>query len=131
VIILHTKKEKWQLPVAVNEKGDIVHTFDYDGWPFSEGFANDKKEFTHKLIDNIIFKATLLPEGFSRGRSAVHYYFKDAASGTVFNMKGAKVEELLKAIAKGEVQILDRGFRSTWTFFKQGQNFSIGLWRKK
>lgn len=90
---------------------------DYDGY-------NGGK---YEQVDNFVFESTLMPNKFYRGRSAAGFYFltKDGAELT---MRIAKVEELLNAILEGQVKLTKDGFKGMYTFFKQGANYSIGVY---
>ena len=90
--------------------------YDYDG------YRNEDTE----AVDNFIFKATLVPDSYYRGRSAAGFTF--ISGETSFTMRLNKVDELMQAIASGKVKVENGGFTGVFTFFKQGANYSIGLY---
>ena len=73
-----------------------------------------------KYIDNFSFVATLKYKGYRRGRSSFLWELTDGVN--VFPCSSSKIDELMKMCLAGEV------FKGRFTFFKQGQNYSIGLY---
>lgn len=127
MIIVSQNPKSWKLPVAV-KNGRITEVFNYQG---AEIYSRKTGEF-HKtlMVDNFVFRATLVPDGFYRGRSAAGFVFKDKGSDLTFTMRIAKVEELLKELVEGGLNP-SNGIDTLWTFFKQGENYSIGLYKEK
>ena len=83
-----------------------------------------------QVIENFVFDATIKPTGSYRGRSAAGFTFEDVKTGDKFVMRIAKVEELLDALAKGSVVAENGGFQARYTFYKQGANYSLGLYNE-
>lgn len=111
-VIKKTPNKNWKIGLSVNN--GIVSYLDY--------ISHDADV---EKVDNFIFEATLLPKDFYRGRSAAGFVFIDADDGSQFTMRISKTEALLKAIVEGKVKVTKQGFKGTYTFAKQGSNYTI------
>lgn len=80
--------------------------------------------------ENFVFDATLKLDGTYRGPSAAGFNFV-TENGTELIMRLNKTSELLEAIVSGKVKVVKQGFKGRFTFFKQGSNYSIGVYDEK
>ncbi len=137
--------KKWKVPVHLIETGAPFEYLDYTSNSLSDNeesrtpvdiYIHDPKQERYVIQkgyfewqDNFIFEAILLPDGYYRGRSAAGFTFRDAQTGALMTMRLQKLSELIEAVAAndGRVVVTGGGFKGTYTFFKQGANYTIGL----
>ena len=120
MIKIKDNPKSWKLILIENSKCKRFAQYQGDGW------HDDKRT----EVENFIFKAKLKPEYTTRGRSATDFLFEDTDTGEIFNMKPKQVMEMLKELLLGSVANYNGYIDDEFTFFKQGENYSIGLYRK-
>lgn len=97
----------YQIPFD-NEDGNQLH--------YPETYFMGKK-----LVwkDNYTFEDTLIYKGYSRGRSAAYFNFRNIA-GKTFTMFLKDFDHAIKHMVNG-------AFSGTFTFTKRGQNYGVKL----
>jgi hypothetical protein len=115
MIVLKPNPKNWKL-YKHKTTGEIA-TY-YDPW----------YEKQYEAIDNFVFEGVIVPKGHYRGRSAAGFAFE--CGGAAFVLSISKAQELLEALASGEVRPTGAGFLGRFTFFKQGANYSAGLYHE-
>ncbi|MBW3020087.1 hypothetical protein KY334_02215 [Candidatus Woesearchaeota archaeon] len=78
-----------------------------------------------EMIDNFIFETTLEYIGYSTGRTSIDFYFKDS-EGTRYIAKISKFDEMIQ---KGLFN--NKKITATFTFYKIGGSYTIGLYKEK
>jgi hypothetical protein len=103
-----TKKKNYQIPFLPD--GSVPHY--YGGYGQQNGVEWKDPEFT--------FDGVLVFEGYSRGRSAAYFNFRNRDTGAQYSMFLTDMEDILKhrIIALGMI-----GGR--WGFVKRGGNYGI------
>lgn len=98
--MIEEKKLKLSIEIPFNERGD------------QEGYSGGQ------MRKNYIFTDTLYYDTFTRGRSSVKFYFKDA-KGIRYEMFATDFSNLVKS------ENVSVGVLGRWSFVKRGANFGI------
>lgn len=104
--IQNLEKTKWNLWVRKNESGEIIEIAEWTwkGKPPGE-WQGKHRSIPWEEVTPFMFEATVKPNGFSKGRSAINFHFDDINNGMRYPMSASGMSELLDAIVRGCVKV--------------------------
>ncbi len=120
-------KVKWKLWVQRDSEGNIIYIADWAYKGQAPRAHWQRANIPWEELTPFSFEATVRPDGYGKGRSAINFYFIDVDSERRYPVSASGTSALLKAITQGVVGVdTETGtFTALFKWAKKGTAYSV------